>query len=245
MVALGDSYSAGTGAPPYDPGSNGCQRSALSWPRLLAADTARITSIDHRACGGATVRELLRPWAQRKQRAQIPAEPETDVRLVTLTIGGNDVESGALVLRCVLATCLPVDDPGLQRALADLTRSLEEDVYPELEHAYPNARIAHVSYSHIVPPTGDVVGCPWLQPGEQQVATDLVDAINGAIRTAADRAGVTFVDVADALAGHELCSSDPWLVPIGAADQAHPTVHGQTAIEHAVADALDLPPRSR
>jgi Amt family ammonium transporter len=55
MAALGDSYSAGTGAPPYDSTSRACQRSKGSWTRLLAADSERITAIDLRACGGATL----------------------------------------------------------------------------------------------------------------------------------------------------------------------------------------------
>jgi lysophospholipase L1-like esterase len=85
------------------------------------------------------------------------------------------------------------------------------------------------------------VGCPWLSPEDQAAAPVYIEAINATIRGAAERAGVTFVDVSDALAGHELCSADPWLQPATDRDPLHPNEDGQRALEHAVATALDLP----
>jgi lysophospholipase L1-like esterase len=243
-AALGDSGSAGTGAPPYDQSAGSCQRAAGSWPRLLERDSDRITSIDHRACGGATVLQLVAPWAERRQAAQIPADADPSVKLVTLTIGGNDVGFGTLVLSCVLATCIPPTAPDLVSKLQQLQRSLADDIYPELRRAYPKARIAHLGYSYLTPPTAAPIGCPGLEGSDQATATALVDAIDAAIEAAADQAGVTYVDTKDVLAGHELCSADPWVVPIGAKDQAHATAQGQVALEHAVAKALDLPLRS-
>jgi lysophospholipase L1-like esterase len=243
-AALGDSGSAGTGAPPYDQSAGSCQRAAASWTRRLARDSDQITSIDHRACGGATVLQLVAPWTERHQPAQIPADPDPSVRLVTLTIGGNDVGFGTLVLSCVLATCIPPDAPDLVSKLQQLQRSLVDDIYPELRRAYPRARIAHLGYSYLTPPTAAPIGCPWLEGTDQAAATALVDAIDATIEAAADQAGVTYVDTKDVLAGHELCSADPWVVPIGAKDQAHATEPGQVALERAVARALDLPLRS-
>ncbi|WP_303633606.1 hypothetical protein [Actinomadura madurae] len=52
-VALGDSYSSGTGAGNYDPGSGSCNRSANAYPNLWAAAHAT-DSFTFVACSGAT-----------------------------------------------------------------------------------------------------------------------------------------------------------------------------------------------
>ena len=58
----------------------------------------------------------------------------------------------------------------------------------------------------------------------------------------ADRAGARYVDVSDTLEGHELCTADSWVFPIGVGSVpsywAHPTAKGQQAIADRVADAL-------
>lgn len=50
-VALGDSYSSGTGAGNYDPGSGSCNRSANAYPNLWAAAHAT-DSFTFVACSG-------------------------------------------------------------------------------------------------------------------------------------------------------------------------------------------------
>src|SRR5436190_2614707 len=58
LVLLGDSYSSGQGAGPYDPdtdtGSNHCHRSANSWQRLYVPRTPFSHDWTHIACSGAT-----------------------------------------------------------------------------------------------------------------------------------------------------------------------------------------------
>src|SRR5690606_18755275 len=129
-VALGDSFSAGVGAPTDAAGKGGCERSNRSLPHvhdeledattLLASDACTVgckrstrswppvlDELDDAvdlvafvACGGATVDDLLGPDGTLD--AQIPAGAEDrEVGLVTLTIGGNDVGFSALVARCV------------------------------------------------------------------------------------------------------------------------------------------------
>lgn len=55
-VALGDSYSSGVGAGPYD--SSGCLRSQKSYAPLWAAAHG-VTSFNFRACGGAVTADVL------------------------------------------------------------------------------------------------------------------------------------------------------------------------------------------
>lgn len=239
-AALGDSFSAGEGAPPYEAASGACNRSAASWTNLLAADD-EVASIDHRACGGSQIGNLLTPWADRGQAAQVPAEPDPTVTLVTVTVGGNDVGFGEIVAVCVFLECPAPTDAGFAAKLQALGVRLADELYPALEAAYPNAEIAHVGYPRLTPPAGDPVeGCSWLSEGDQAAAAGIVAALNATIATSAEAAGVTYVDVTEAAAGHELCSAAPWFQGIGQPGQAHPTADGQRAIARAVAKALGI-----
>ncbi len=237
-VALGDSFSSGEGAPPDLRPDDPCHQSAAAWPRQLDVDSRQIASLDHRACSGATTARLLDAWTSRGLPAQIPDEPDLGIDLVTLTIGGNDAGFGDLVATCVLWICPSPDDAELQVSLATLVTTLEVDIYPALHAAYPNARIAHVGYPRLTPPTGRPSRCLWLSPADQAAAAGIVDALNGAIADAASGSDVTYVDVTDVMAGHELCTSSPWIKGIPSPGQAHPNAKGQVAIERAVATAL-------
>jgi lysophospholipase L1-like esterase len=239
-AALGDSFSAGEGAPPYEAESGACDRSTSSWTNLLAADD-EVASIDHRACGGAQIGNLLTPWTERGQDAQVPGTPDPTVTLVTVTIGGNDVGFGEIVAVCVFLDCPSPTDAAFAGKLAALSNRLTDELYPALRTAYPKAEIVHVGYPRLTPPTGDPVeGCPWLTEGDQAGAAGIVAELDSTIETSAKAARVTYVDITEALAGHELCSADPWIQGIGQPGQAHPTVDGQRAIERAVAKGLGI-----
>jgi lysophospholipase L1-like esterase len=241
-AALGDSFSSGEGAPPYDSVSGKCDRSDAAWPRRLDHDVAVITRLDHRACAGAKTAHLTGPWASRGLPAQIPETPDGSIDLVTLTIGGNDVGFSDIVQQCVLSDCPSPQDPAFATALATLSTTLRTQVYPALLQAYPNARIAHLGYPYLTPPTSRrPVACGWLPPTDQAAAIGIVDAIDATVQAAADATpGITYVDVTSALQGHELCSATPWVRPIISQGAVHPTSAGQRALELRVADVLGL-----
>jgi hypothetical protein len=115
-VALGDSYAAGEGLPPFVPGTEGteqCHRSATqSYPALLASsDRRRFDRLTFVACSGAITADLVatRPGTTRApQLAALSSRTET----VTLTVGGNDAGFGLILNDCVYSP-----DPGLSAAL--------------------------------------------------------------------------------------------------------------------------------
>lgn len=244
-VALGDSFSSGEGAPPYEAGSDSCYVSPLAWPRRLYADVTGFVSVDPVACAGARTEHLTGPWASRDLPAQIPAEPDDSVTLVTLTVGGNDAGFGDILGSCVLTSCPPPDEEDFADRLAMLTETLTGTVYPALRAAYPEARLVHVGYPRLTPAPGKPVeGCGWLDAEDQTRAAGILGALDDAIRTATEQSdgAVEYVDVTDALAGHELCTAQSWLNPVGlGAGYAHPNAAGQRGLEVAVAAALDLP----
>jgi lysophospholipase L1-like esterase len=240
--AMGDSYSSGAGAPPYEPSGKACYRSARSWPRALATDSpAGIDTIFHVACGGAVAIDLL-ATAGTTTKAQLPATPQPAVDLVTLTIGGNDIGFGTILARCLVYRCPKPGDSDIQDPLEALRTNLVDRVYPALRKAFPNAVIVHVGYPSITPQRGaDIVGCAWMSGGDRTAGEGIIRALDDSIRAAAEKSDVTYVDVFRALKGHEMCTADPWVVPLGTADGAHPTAKGYAAIERAVAEALGLP----
>ncbi len=244
-ASLGDSFSSGEGAPPYDTGTGKCNAAALAWPRRMYADAAGFVSIDHRACAGSRTQHLTGAWDDRDLPAQIPGEPDPTITLVTLTIGGNDLGFGDIIGSCVLAACSPKpDNQDLRAKLATLTDTLAGSVYPALVEAYPEARIAHVGYPRLTPEAGqDTFQCGWLDEADQVTAAGIVAALDAAIEAAVARSdgAVEYVDVTDAFDGHELCTTESWLNPVGlGAGYSHPNAAGQRALEVAVAEALGL-----
>ncbi|HJR24400.1 MAG TPA: SGNH/GDSL hydrolase family protein [Acidimicrobiales bacterium] len=243
-VALGDSFSSGEGAPPYEPGSGSCNVSSLAWPRLLYADTSDVVSVEHRACAGAKTEHMTGRWESRDLAPQIPSEPDPSITLVTLTIGGNNAGFGDIVGTCVVTDCPSPEDEDFVDALTAITDTLVTTVYPALRTAYPEARLVHVGYPRLTPAPGRPVdGCAWLDESDQIRAAGILTALDDAIRTATEQspAPVEYADVTEALDGHELCTPRPWLNPIGlGTGHAHPNAAGQRGIEEAVAAALGI-----
>src|SRR5436190_9331779 len=77
-VALGDSYSSGTGTRTYFDST--CQRSVYAYPYLLSQRRAN-TQLTFAACSGAKTGDVLNNQV---------SSVTSDTKIVTITIGGND-----------------------------------------------------------------------------------------------------------------------------------------------------------
>jgi hypothetical protein len=179
-VALGDSYSAGEGLPPFADHTQltACDRSVNdAYPvlldRLLRARDPQ-ASFSFTACSGAVISGILRP-TQRAEVVppQISGAVEPSVGLVTLTIGGNNAIFSKVVSACVTSgNCLEetFPPPGVTEATARpippgqmLTQwgpaTIEQigrqdaALFALLRHDYPNARIVVVGYPYLFPKT--------------------------------------------------------------------------------------------
>ena len=110
-VALGDSYASGEGVEPFLPGTNRaqpenrCHRSTLAYSRLLgdaAGVPARRTSW---ACSGARIGNFFPGQGQWGEAGQLE-HLDADTRLVTLSVGGNDLQFAAVLGSCfTLRSC--------------------------------------------------------------------------------------------------------------------------------------------
>ena len=242
LAALGDSYSSGEANPPFDPQAPGCDRSADAWPLLAAA--ALVRPGVNLACSGAQTKDVVSPY--KGQPAQVDALEALRPRpgIVTITIGGNDAGFSTVTGACVITDC--VETGAVKAAKVTILTVLPDrllDTYRAVEKAAPRARLVVVGYPRLFPRRQSAVtGCPWLSGRERRALNAAGDLLNLEIRLAARRAGARYVDVTNTLAGHELCTKDSWIFPIGVGTApqywAHPILPGQQAIAARVAAAL-------
>jgi lysophospholipase L1-like esterase len=238
LAALGDSYSSGEGNPPFDPAAGRCDRSPVAWPLLAAAELGW-TATDL-ACSGAQTQDVVRPFKDQPAQTDALAKLRPRPDVVTITIGGNDAGFAATLAACYVTDCvrsgaIAVAETQILTALPDRLA----DTYRAVQQAAPGARLVVVGYPRLFPAhRSEVTGCEWLTNRERRALNQAADLLNGVIAVEAWLAGARYVDVSRTLEGHELCTGDPWLIPLPLQAAAHPTAKGQQAIADRVADAL-------
>lgn len=198
-VALGDSYSSGTGTGHYfDPA---CRRSARAYPQLLADGLNAEFTFE--ACSGARTADLL--------STQLGAlDAETDI--VTVTIGGNDIGWSDAITACItpLNDCMDDIEAAEAKAQNELP-GLLDGVYNAIADGAPKAEIQVLGYPRLFngEDTCDAFG--QISIAEQQRMNAGADLLSTVIEEAATAHGFTYVDVRDEFTGHEVCSQEPWL----------------------------------
>lgn len=218
-AALGDSYSAGMG------GGNEtgpCRRSPHSFPQQLAQSKSIVLS-RFPACAGATTADVL-------QHQIKTLDPQID--LVTITIGGNDLNVSVLPSACAKgesATCKAAVAASV--ALLQKLPDKLSKTYKAIAKAAPHARILVADYPlfYDLPAIDEnTLGSPELSAA---VAVDAaVASLDATISDAVAKqrqAGtdIHFVDVS--FKGHGVNAKKPWFV-LNGFDAYHPTVNGYT-----------------
>jgi lysophospholipase L1-like esterase len=244
-VALGDSYAAGQGAPPYDL-SEACKRSSKGYPALLDDAESRIVlpDQDNVACSGATTSEVIL-----KQLSALKSDPQ----LVTLTVGAANLGLSAVAAACIggtLPDCLAAIEPA-QRELGDCPEGESTlggrliVLYGEVARAAPNARIVVTGYPLLFePPAADAdhdLAAKITAINEATARLNCV--IERAVATANDAdVNIHYVDVTKEFAGHAIGGTPPLFinapsVPLSA-EAFHPTAAGYQAYADAISAAL-------
>lgn len=237
-VALGSSFAAGPGLEPV--ADETCFRSARNYPTQVA-DALGLVLTDV-TCTGASLDVVA---------VQVESvTPET--RLVTVTLGGNDVGYAAALdeYACVgigLCSDAAVDVDAVEQRLGAVTGRLADALGTVRDRA-PDARIALVGYPRIVPSGGET--CPDMPLGPEHAgfAADVGERLDAALRAAATAAGTDFVDVYAASSVRGVCEPDrPWVggLPPGSAPSGsfafHPTPEGVRATAELVVAAVRGP----
>lgn len=218
-----------------DTTNNVCHLSSKSYPFLISASL--FASGHTVACSGAVTWDILansdeykgqvKDDTRKKDRQNVDSilsnfTPgylvQTDFidthkpEALTISIGGNDIGFGEIVKGCVSPittqqTCLTTYEDQLE-----LFQRIEK-VTSKLQSTYklikkPGKRIYVVGYPHIVVAGGNCGANVHLNEHEVNMAIAITDYLNHVTRKAAEKMGVFYVDVGDALAGHRMCENN-------------------------------------
>jgi hypothetical protein len=274
-VALGDSYSAGEGLEPFeeetrdtDKGGDRCHRSEKSaYSRLLTF--VHPTTALFRACSGAIVANVYGTVQEHggvpnHQGLQVQPEIEgSDVTLVTLTMGGNDLDFAKALTFCAKEErCADQPYKGHDSLRSWVTASVEDieielfTLYEQLQGSFPDARILVLGYPALFPEKAppnrlETAACNPLfllwTGSEREAIRDFGLLLNQAIQRAASAAAIEYVDVFSHFVGHEPCSASQWVRFVGISEQSairqgsfHPLPRGQAMMARIVSCHLHV-----
>ncbi len=250
-VAMGSSFAAGPGIPDYYEATPApCYRSTQNYAHQLAARLElALTDV---SCSGATTAHLTGP------RGTIPPQLDAltpDTKLVTITIGGNDLGyigglSGASCAGLQKETgvdgdCSPPVTLPAEKTFTDLAARMDA-IAKEVRRRAPEAKLVFVEYLAVLPETGTCAATPLDEiaaDGARYTARRLAQIT----REVAGAHGASVVTASEFSKGHDACSAEPWMhgyprpgAPVSGA-MYHPNAAGMTA----VADALEALLRGR
>lgn len=260
-VAMGDSFSSGEGNPSFEYGTdeddaNQCHRSPQAYPRLLKDDPdLELGPTAFVACSGATTWNVLN--GQWNEPAQVNAL-STDTKVVTITIGGNDVGFKDFATACTVGICnfsTTAYNTIVDKINNDLPASLKNVLSTIASKVSSKTKVYVVGYPHIAPPkmpTGASSACWPLNgqlddssPRKNDGATirDVVTKLNTTILNTVEGTNdgrFTYVDpnaIGSPFIGHDWCKGDRYFAivdlpnPItgGTKNAFHPTAKGHIA----------------
>jgi lysophospholipase L1-like esterase len=243
-VVIGDSTAAGWGLPwgpkPTDE-EKACGRSPESYAADLAA--ANQWNVLNLACGSATIANgLLGPEVLYNGEIAPPqfpqAEAATHAKVIVVSVGADDLSWSVMTQLCAAsAVC---DDKVSAAYFSQLLSTFTRNYYQLLSNldrlpAHP-AVLVNEYYS----PFGANVRCLQgydMTPAKVRVLLARLGQLNTVLAQGASLFG--FGVAMPRFAGHELCTTDPWVQ--GPSDLAplHPNAAGELAI--ALADQQALP----
>ena len=220
--------------PPSD--ENGCHRADVAEIRTA---TLAVDERINLACSGAQTRNIFR--ASQGGRGQAGEPPQADqlavvarqkrVRLVVLSIGGNDLGFAGIISACLQAyltngpPCSQTQRAGVEArfptALDNVGKAIDEvravmagagyarGDYRFILQSYPSAiargselRVPEIDKNR----RANVDGCPFYDVDASFGRDQLAPRISSGLRFVAAGRGVQFLDLVGSLQGHEMCS---------------------------------------
>lgn len=226
-AAVGDSFAAGTGAGSYLTGSP-CYQSSKSHPKLLDAD-ANLRLVSFSACSGSSTAETV---------AQV-AGIATTAKVVTVTVGGNDVGFDDVMLNCFAlpgSACQSSIDAGAAIAASQEFRDDLAAVMTAIRNrTEPDAKVIVAGYPLLFHLNASGVNTKYAWADEVNAETVV---LNDVIESVAVANGAVFVDVEDDFAGHGVGSSSSWINDVKylfrTYESFHPNATGQAAYAIAI-----------
>jgi lysophospholipase L1-like esterase len=210
-AALGDSYSAGQGIPPFESGThtshNKCHRSSRAYPNDLRGSPGFSATLRFVACSGARIANFYPGKGQYTEQSGQLAALDLHDSVVSLTIGGNDVEFAPLMGTCVILPACFLADVAT-RKLIKLTVKRLRPLYDSVLRYAPNAQVYVLGYPRFFSGHPSLL-CYGIDRLEAEWITRMEGLLDDGIHKDIQENGsrrLHFVDTANAFAGGELCS---------------------------------------
>lgn len=216
-VALGDSFSAGTGA--GLPTDDDCYLSPNGYPHVIA--DAQGLALDYQACSGATTADVLN-----NQLGTLSA----DTDYVTMTIGGNDLGFASVITDCLLPSWLGDCFGGIEEGREILNTVLPDrydNLFGTIDAAAPNADVRIGGYPYLFNGQ-DCHALTFFSEAEMAELNAATGEMNDVIADHTAAAGFTWVDPTDAFLGHAVCDDEEWInnLSLRVVDSFHPNIAG-------------------
>jgi hypothetical protein len=243
-VVIGDSTAAAVGNPSVanaTPLDRECGRSGQSY----AADLAAVNNwnVLNLACSSATVQNGLLGAqvfgdGQVAPPQLVEAERATHAKVVIVSVGADDVQWSIMTRLCVASTVCndKVSAAFFSKQIGEFTRSYY-DLLGDLA-GLPGSPTVLVNQYYS--PFGADLRCLaryGITAAKEKVLAARLGQLNTVLAQGAQTFG--FGVTGPPFAGHELCTSDPWVQGPGDPAPLHPTAAGELAI--ALADQQALP----
>jgi len=236
-VALGDSYSSGTGTRTfYEPT---CQRSVYAYPYLLHQAHPEWTFVDA-ACAGAKTGDILNTQAN---------SLTSDTNWVSYTIGGNDAGFSHVITECALPSWASDCNGAINEAQAYIQNTLPgrlDLVNNKIKEKSPNAQVVVLDYPRLF--NGQNCNLfTFFTSSEETRLNETADMLKNVISAAATRAGSNFHfgNVIPPFIGHAVCdggsgSSTEWINGLSepTSESYHPKVTGHADGYYPVVHAI-------
>lgn len=221
-VALGDSYSSGTGTGSYINDGTSCQRSVYAYPSLLASQKGY--ALNFRACSGATITDVT--------NTQLSAL-NTGTRYVTISVGGNDAGFADVLTECATPWWAGDCDGAIDGAQAFINTTLPgrlSTLYSSIRSMAPSARVVVVGYPRIFNGE-DCNAATWFSPEEEARLNGTADLLNSKLSSAASTRGFGFANPTSAFIGHAVCDSPEWINGLSwpISESYHPKIAGHSS----------------
>ncbi|MER7844495.1 GDSL-type esterase/lipase family protein [Kitasatospora sp. NPDC096077] len=229
--------------------ASGCDRSDVS--EVLGASTVAQNRINL-ACSGAVTANVFRAAdggqslkgeaPQADQLATVARQ--NDVKLITLSIGGNDLGFSGIISDCVqdyliwnsychdsaqsqIDSQLPTAMAGVGKAVDEIRAVMSDAGYAQSDYrlvlqSYPSPipRSAEMRYPESGWTRSDTGGCPFWNADADWARDSMVPQISKALAGVAAAKGAQFLDLSNMLQGREVCSTATQQPTAGSAPSA-------------------------
>jgi lysophospholipase L1-like esterase len=221
-VALGDSYSSGTGTRSYINDGTSCQRSVYAYPSLLASQKGY--ALNFRACSGAKISDVT--------TTQLSALSSA-TRYVTISVGGNDAGFADVLTECATPWWAGDSNGAIDDARAFINTTLPgrlSTLYASIRSRASLARVVVVGYPRLFNGE-DCNALTWFSPAEESRLNSTADLLNSKLSAAASARGFGFANPTSRFIGHAVCDDPEWINGLSnpISESYHPKVVGHAS----------------